>query len=94
LSYGSSTTTKSPVVPSGLGVVSLPFPGVSAIVSNVIDDARNGSIVVMHDGGGDRSETIAALPSILSHFRNRGYTFVTVADLLGHHFIYRTPPAA
>jgi peptidoglycan/xylan/chitin deacetylase (PgdA/CDA1 family) len=69
-------------------------PGVSAIVSNVIDDARNGSIVVMHDGGGDRSETIAALPSILSHFRNRGYTFVTVADLLGHHFIYRTPPAA
>src|SRR5437763_16924607 len=31
-SYGSSTTTKSPVVPSGRGVVSLPFPGVRAIV--------------------------------------------------------------
>ena len=53
-------------------------PGVSAITSNVIHNARNGSIVVMHDGGGNRSETIAALPAILSHFRRRGYRFVPV----------------
>jgi peptidoglycan/xylan/chitin deacetylase (PgdA/CDA1 family) len=66
-------------------------PGVSAIASNVIGNAHNGSIVVMHDGGGNRSETIAALPAILSHFRHRGYKFVTVAELLGHKFIY--PPA-
>ena len=64
-------------------------PGVGAIESNVIHNARNGSIVVMHDGGGDRSQTVAALPAILSHFRHRGYEFVTVAELLGHHFIYR-----
>jgi peptidoglycan/xylan/chitin deacetylase (PgdA/CDA1 family) len=64
-------------------------PGVSAIVSNVIEHARNGSIVVMHDGpSGARGETIAALPAILSHFRHRGYRFVTVAELLGHKFIY------
>ena len=31
---------------------------------------------------------IAALPAILSHFRHRGYQFVTVAELLGHHFTY------
>jgi peptidoglycan-N-acetylglucosamine deacetylase len=63
-------------------------PGVDAIASNVIHHARSGSIVVMHDGGGDRSQTVAALPKILSHFRHRGYRFVTVTELLGHHFIY------
>jgi peptidoglycan-N-acetylglucosamine deacetylase len=66
-------------------------PGVGAIVSNVIAHARNGSIVVMHDApSGSRGETIAALPSILTHYRHRGYEFVTVAELLGHKFIY--PP--
>ena len=67
-------------------------PGASAIASNVIHNARNGSIVVMHDGGGDRSQTIAALPAILSHFQHRGYDFVPVEELLGHHFIYPQPP--
>ncbi len=67
-------------------------PGVGAIASNVITNARNGSIVVMHDGGGNRSETVAALPSILSHFRHRGYKFVPVAELLGHKFIYPQTP--
>ncbi len=66
-------------------------PGTSAIASNVISNAHNGSIVVMHDGGGNRSETVAALPAILSHFRHRGYRFVTVAELLGHKFIYPKP---
>ncbi len=67
-------------------------PGVSAIASNVIANAHNGSIVVMHDGGGDRSQTVAALPAILSHFRQRGYKFVSVAELLGHEFIYPKTP--
>jgi peptidoglycan/xylan/chitin deacetylase (PgdA/CDA1 family) len=65
-------------------------PGAGAIASNVIHHARNGSIVVMHDGGGSRAQTVAALPAILSHFRHRGYRFVTVAELLGHSFIYPT----
>ena len=68
-------------------------PGVGAITSNVIHNAHNGSIVVMHDGGGNRSETVAALPAILSHFRHRGYSFVTVAELLGHEFIYPKSPS-
>ena len=66
-------------------------PGTGAIASNVIHHAHNGSIVVMHDGGGPRSQTVAALPAILSHFRRRGYEFVTVAELLGHSFIYPQP---
>jgi peptidoglycan/xylan/chitin deacetylase (PgdA/CDA1 family) len=65
-------------------------PGAGAIASNVIHHARNGSIVVMHDGGGSRAQTVTALPAILSHFRHRGYRFVTVAELLGHSFIYPT----
>jgi peptidoglycan/xylan/chitin deacetylase (PgdA/CDA1 family) len=67
-------------------------PGVGAISSNVIANAHNGSIVVMHDGGGNRSETVAALPPILSHFRHRGYKLVPVAELLGHKFIYPKTP--
>jgi peptidoglycan/xylan/chitin deacetylase (PgdA/CDA1 family) len=63
-------------------------PGSGAIASSVIHDAHNGSIVVMHDGGGNRDQTIAALPAILSHFNHRGYQFVTVAEMLGHHFTY------
>src|SRR5262249_15765818 len=69
-------------------------PGVGAIASNVIQNAHNGSIVVMHDGGGDRSQTVAALPAILSHFRHRGYQFVTVAELLGHQFSYPPQPSS
>jgi peptidoglycan/xylan/chitin deacetylase (PgdA/CDA1 family) len=62
-------------------------PGVRAIASDVIHNAHNGSIVVMHDGG-SRSQTVEALPAILSHFRHLGYRFVTVTELLGHHFVY------
>lgn len=63
-------------------------PGAGAIASNVIANARKGSIVVMHDGGGNRVQTLAALPRILSHFRRRGYEFVTVTELLGHEFTF------
>src|SRR5262249_49353694 len=63
-------------------------PGVGAIKANVIHNAHNGSIIVMHDGGGPRGETVAALPAILSHFKRRGYKFVTVTELLGQKFIY------
>jgi peptidoglycan-N-acetylglucosamine deacetylase len=63
-------------------------PGVRSIASSVIHRARNGAIVVMHDGGGDRSQTVEALPKILSYLQHRRYRFVTVTELLGHHFIY------
>ena len=52
-------------------------PGVTALVSNVLKNARSGSIVLMHDGGGDRSETVQALPHIISGLRQRGFVFVT-----------------
>lgn len=42
-----------------------------------------GAIVLMHDGGGDRRNTVAALPSLITGLRARGYRFVTVPELLG-----------
>lgn len=65
------------------------LPGVAEIESNVIDNARPGAIVEMHDGGGDRSETLAALPDIIDTLRARGYRFVTVTQLLGQRLLYR-----
>ncbi|MFC6644693.1 glycosyltransferase [Granulicella cerasi] len=42
-----------------------------------------GSIILMHDGGGDRSPTIAALPVLIDALRARGYEIVPVSDLIG-----------
>jgi peptidoglycan/xylan/chitin deacetylase (PgdA/CDA1 family) len=57
-------------------------PGTQAIVHRVLAGARPGAIVLMHDGGGDRSETVAALPTIIKDLRQRGYRLVTVPQLL------------
>jgi peptidoglycan-N-acetylglucosamine deacetylase len=65
------------------------LPGVGEIESNVLANAHPGAIVIMHDGGGDRSETLAALPPIIDALRARGYTFVTVTQLLGLRLLYR-----
>ncbi len=65
------------------------LPGVGEIEGNVLANAHPGAIVIMHDGGGDRSETLAALPDIIGTLRARGYTFVTVTQLLGQRVIYR-----
>jgi peptidoglycan/xylan/chitin deacetylase (PgdA/CDA1 family) len=65
------------------------LPGVSAIYDNVIANAHPGAIVIQHDGGGNRSETLAALPQEIQTLRSRGYQFVTVTELLGQRLIYR-----
>ena len=57
-------------------------PGVGAIVRNVVGAVRPGSIVLLHDAGGDRSQTIAALPRIVAALRRAGYGFVSVPRLL------------
>ena len=47
------------------------------------DDQRCGNIMLLHDGGGNRAETVRALPMIIRGLRARGYQLVSVADLLG-----------
>jgi peptidoglycan-N-acetylglucosamine deacetylase len=63
-------------------------PGTGAIQAR-ISGAGPGSIVLMHDGGGPRSQTVAALPGAIHNLRARGFRFVTVTKLLGNRFIYR-----
>ena len=54
-------------------------PGVATITARVLASADGrGLLVGIHDGGGDRSETVAALPAIISGLRARGYQFVTL----------------
>jgi peptidoglycan/xylan/chitin deacetylase (PgdA/CDA1 family) len=64
-------------------------PGVGAIVSNVLANAHAGAIVIQHDGGGDRSQTLAALPQEIDALRGRGYQFVTITELLGQQLVYK-----
>jgi peptidoglycan-N-acetylglucosamine deacetylase len=51
-------------------------------INNVLASATPGGIVLMHDGGGDRSKTVAALPTIIKTLKAQGYRFVTVPELL------------
>lgn len=50
-------------------------PGASTISATVLSRARSGSTVLMHDGGGDRTQTVAALREILRTLTARGYAF-------------------
>ncbi|HET7121099.1 MAG TPA: polysaccharide deacetylase family protein [Solirubrobacterales bacterium] len=65
------------------------LPGTGAIYSNIVGHAEPGSIILMHDGGGPRSETLAALPQVIDTLRARGYGFATVSELLGYKILYR-----
>jgi cellulose synthase/poly-beta-1,6-N-acetylglucosamine synthase-like glycosyltransferase/peptidoglycan/xylan/chitin deacetylase (PgdA/CDA1 family) len=62
-------------------------PGVATIVSNVLSEANIsrgvGGIVLMHDAGGNRSQTVAALPKLIAGLRARGFRFATVSQLAG-----------
>jgi peptidoglycan/xylan/chitin deacetylase (PgdA/CDA1 family) len=64
-------------------------PGVSAIVERALAGAHAGAIMLMHDGGGTRTQTIEALPLIIKGLRAKGYSLVTVPRLLAHD----PPPA-
>jgi peptidoglycan/xylan/chitin deacetylase (PgdA/CDA1 family) len=52
-------------------------PGVDAVVANAMPAAADGGIVLLHDAGGDRSETVAALDRIIPQMQSEGVTFTT-----------------
>jgi len=58
------------------------LPGPAAIAQNALAGAHPGAIILMHDGGGDRSQTIAALPAIVAGLHKRGLRPVTVPRLM------------
>jgi len=58
------------------------LPGVQRIVTAALNGVHNGSIIMMHDGGGNRSQTVAALSQIIKGLQARGYALVTVPELV------------
>jgi peptidoglycan/xylan/chitin deacetylase (PgdA/CDA1 family) len=57
-------------------------PGASVIVQHALAGAHPGAIILMHDAGGTRTQTIEALPQVIRGLRARGYHLVTVPELL------------
>jgi cellulose synthase/poly-beta-1,6-N-acetylglucosamine synthase-like glycosyltransferase/peptidoglycan/xylan/chitin deacetylase (PgdA/CDA1 family) len=60
-----------------------PHRSADVIAADVMDQLDRGNVILLHDGGGDRSETIKALPMIIDGLRERGYRIVQVSDLIG-----------
>ena len=58
-------------------------PGADVILQRVKQQRRDGSIILLHDAGGDRSQTIAALPQIIDWLQTRGDTIVSLSTLVG-----------
>ncbi|MDF2439727.1 MAG: peptidoglycan-N-acetylglucosamine deacetylase [Abditibacteriota bacterium] len=65
-------------------------PGARRIANSVLNQATPGGIALLHDGGGAREGTVAALPRILSKLKERGYRLVTLPELLSRRYI--APP--
>lgn len=56
-------------------------PGAAVIAHNVLTHLKPGSIILMHDGGGDRRQTVEALSQIIREGQAQGYRFVTLSEL-------------
>ena len=52
------------------------------IFNQVVKEQANGSVILLHDAGGNRTATVAALPRIIHYFKQKGYRFITVAELM------------
>jgi poly-beta-1,6 N-acetyl-D-glucosamine synthase len=53
------------------------------IVARAIQQIHLGNVILLHDAGGERTQTILALPRIIEYYKKHGYEFVTVSDLMG-----------
>ena len=63
-----------------------PRPTPQQITQSVMDQLPHGSIILLHDGGGNRANTVKALPMIIEGLRSRGYQIVSVHELLGKKY--------
>ena len=57
-------------------------PGVNKIVNKVLGGLENGDVILFHDGGGNRDQTVQALARILPEMKNQGYTFITISEMI------------
>ena len=58
-----------------------PVPSTAQIVQAALTGATDGGVVLMHDGGGNREQTVAALPDIIKGLEAQGYQIVTLHDI-------------
>lgn len=58
------------------------IPGVDHIVDSILNQIGSGVIILCHDGGGNRSQTVAACEVIIPILLSQGYEFITVSELL------------
>jgi cellulose synthase/poly-beta-1,6-N-acetylglucosamine synthase-like glycosyltransferase/peptidoglycan/xylan/chitin deacetylase (PgdA/CDA1 family) len=58
-------------------------PGVDQIIRDATPRGGRGGVIMFHDGGGNRSQTVAALQRLIPRLRARGYRFVSLESLLG-----------
>jgi peptidoglycan-N-acetylglucosamine deacetylase len=58
-------------------------PGADIILRRIKQQRHDGSVILLHDAGGDRSQTVEALPRILDWLHTRGDTVVPLSTLLG-----------
>jgi peptidoglycan/xylan/chitin deacetylase (PgdA/CDA1 family) len=60
-------------------------PGVDEIVRRTVEQAERGegNMILLHDSGGDRTQTVQAIPRIVEELQKRGFRFVSVSELLG-----------
>lgn len=58
------------------------LPGVDTMVSYCTSNMAPGSVILMHDGGGNRDQDLEALPRIIEAWQNAGYRFVTIEELM------------
>lgn len=76
------------------------LPGADKIVQRTVERAADtdpdsrGQVVLLHDGGGNRQQTVEALPRIIRELRARGYRFVTVSQLAGLTRDQAMPPVS
>ena len=59
-----------------------PQPPAAQIASSILNTARNGAIFLLHEGGGKRENTVAALPTIIEGLQARGLRLVTIPQML------------
>lgn len=69
-------------------------PGKDQIVRNVLDARKRGNVVLLHDSGGDRTQTIAAIGPMIDSLRARGDTIVLLSELMGLTRDQAMPPLA
>jgi len=69
-------------------------PGPANIVKSSTPQGSAGAIILMHDAGGERSQTVAALDRLIPSLQQRGYRFSTVSAALGGAIAGNTPAAS